>query len=1068
MSTYILWKYFVEGIYNEWNLIGVFNLLHSFVISFLLFGAKGIMKNKLIIKKFNAMKKNNYLLKKASRIKSLLLAVCLFLATTSALAQSKTVTGVVTDVNGETLIGVSISVQGTSTGVVTDFDGKYTLNVPEKSTLVFSYIGMLSQVIEVRNQSVINVTLKDDTQNLEEVVVIGYGSAKAKDLTAPIDVVKGDELVNIPTSSPMAALQGKVAGVTITNNGTPGEGPKVTIRGTGSFGDTAPLYVVDGMFYDNINFLNNSDIQDMAILKDASAAAIYGVRAANGVVIITTKKGQKNQDAKITYNGYVGFQKATNLLKMANAHQYATMLTEANPDAYNPILQKSIDLWGGDMEKLQFGADTDWYDELLRTAVITNHSLNVSGGGEKATYSLGLSYLDQDGIMDVENYYKRLNFRGALEYEARSWLKLGFNGVFSQSEQVLPNNKAWQNAYNAVPIIPIFDENRDDAIFPHKYASPEQIGINNNIYNPMATANYFDKKNEFRQAMTNFYAQVQLIPHKLNIRTSYSYDNKSLRASDFTPNYYVGVQQKSETTSLTKINEDWTKWIWDNTATYTDQWGKHAFTGMLGASMRQERWNKMEGTAKNVPEGEDVWKYLALGNKEGATVTDDGTRYRALSYFTRLNYNYDGKYMLMFTMRADGSSKYNDKWGYFPSVGAAWVISEEPFMKGQKAFDYMKLRASWGKLGNDKIAASAGFASINNVQGVFGNSALDGFTNSSNFSWLGWEVVKETNVGVNFATLKNRLNADIDWYYRLTDNAVISPKLPMQEVTLAGNFGQILNTGIDLSLNWADKINKDWKYNVGVNLSWVHNEVKSLKDGMDIVKGGKTVNKVGEKMNSFYGYKVVGIYQNADEIANDPIAVANGLEPGDFKYQDVNNDKKLDGSDKQILGSYIPDFTYGINFGISWKNLDFSLTTYGQAGGEIWNRKTALRYAENKYNFTQKQFENRWTGEGSTNSHPSAKAMTKTWNMGDSYNASYFVESANFFRIQNISLGYSFKDIKLGSYTLPGIRLSFTADRPFTTFKADSFTPELSDAEGWDTEVYPLTATYTFGVQIDF
>ena len=290
----------------------------------------------------------------------------------------------------------------------------------------------------------------------------------------------------------------------------------------------------------------------------------------------------------------------------------------------------------------------------------------------------------------------------------------------------------------------------------------------------------------------------------------------------------------------------------------------------------------------------------------------------------------------------------------------------------------------------------------------------------------------------------------------------------MQTTTIAGNYGEILNSGLEVSLNWSDKIGKDFTYNIGANLAYLHNEVKSLKDNMTIIRGGKTVNKVGEKMNSYYGYKVIGIYQTAEECAADPIAVTNNLEPGDFKYEDVNGDGVIDGSDKQILGSYVPDFTYGFNFGLTYKNLDFAVTTYGQAGGELWNRKRALRYAASNYNFDKAQYENRWTGEGSTNSNPSAKALTKSWNVSDSNNASYFVESSNYFRIQNITLGYSFKNIKFGSYTMPGIRLSLTADRPFTFFKAHSFTPELSDSEGWDTEVYPLTATYTFGVQIDF
>lgn len=984
---------------------------------------------------------------------------------------TKTVKGTVIDQDNQPVIGATVKVNGTTISTATDFDGCYELkNVPENAVISYSFIGMKSKDVRLDGRSTVNVTLLEDTQNLEEVVVIGYGAAKAKDLTAPIEVVKGEELIVQPTSSPMAALQGKVPGVNIVNSGTPGAGPKVTIRGNGSFGDTSPLYVVDGMFYDNIDFLNNADIQEMSVLKDASASAIYGVRAANGVVIITTKKGRRNQGAQITYNGYVGIQKATNVLEMCNSHEYATMLMEANPDAYRHMFEKSIAEFGGDMETLTFNADTNWYDEMLRTAVITNHSLNISGGSNNAIYSVGMSYLSQDGIMDVENYYRRMNFRASLDFDATSWLKVGFNGVFSNSQQQLPNNAAWQKAFNTPSILPVYDERRGDDVFPTKYADPSQVGLNNNFYNPVAFADYYDSRNDNYQVLSNFYAQLNIIPDRLNIRTSYSYDYSAIRGNTFLPTYYVGQNQQRNTTQLTKTDSNYNKWIWDNTATYNQRWDAHSFTGMLGVSMRQERYNMLSGTATNVPEGADEWKYLVLGNKEGSTVTDDGWRYRGLSYFTRLNYSFDDRYMLMFTFRADGSSKYNDKWGYFPSVGAAWTITNEEFMADQKAFDYLKLRASWGKLGNDKIAASAGFANVNVVQAVFGtNNPLDGYKNTSNFSWLGWEVVNETNVGLSLATLRNRLSADIDWYYRMTENAVISPMIPMTTNTIAGNFGEVLNSGIDLSLNWNDKINKDFSYNIGFNLGWLHNEVKSLKGELNYIKdGGKVVQMVGEKMNSYYGYKVVGIYQTAEECANDPIAVANNLQPGDFKYQDVNGDDKIDGQDKQVLGSYIPDITYGFNLGFQYKNFDFALSTYGQAGGELWNRKRALRYAQSDYNFDKAQFENRWTGAGSTNEHPSAAALIRNWNVSDSNNASYFVEKSNYFRIQNITLGYSFKNIKMGNYTMPGIRLTLTADRPFTTFKCNSFTPELSDAAGWDTEVYPLTATYTFGVQIDF
>ena len=1008
-------------------------------------------------------------------MKKRILSVLLVLAgVATAWAAPKTVKGVVVDQTNQPVIGASVQVNGTSIGVVTDFDGTYELtNVPDNAVITFSFIGMKSKEVKVTD-SVLNVQLVDDLQKLDEVVVIGYGAAKAKDLTSPITVVKGDELLSTPSTSPMSAIQGKVAGVNVVNSGAPGAGPRVSIRGNGSFTNSSPLYVVDGMFYDDINFLNNSDIQEMSVLKDASAAAIYGVRAANGVVIITTKKGKRNQNAKITYNGYVGVQSATNVLKMANSEQYAQMLLEANYDAYVANMKASIDRYGGsyadaDFHNWTFGANTDWYNELLRKAVITNHSIGISGGSEKAVYSLGVSYLYQDGIMDADNNYKRMNFRAAVDYDATSWLKVGFSGVFSNSTQINPNNAAWKEAFNSPSIYPVYDENNAEA-FPEKFASPASVGFTSNFYNPVATAKYNNSRNENYQVLSNFYAQFNILPERLNFKTNYSYDYTGTRGRSYIKPYYVSSWQQKSVSELTKSTTNYYNYIWDNTLTYNDKFGDHKVGAMLGYSMRQQQDRYLWGKASNVPEGKDEYMYLGQGDADGVTLGDDGYCYRGQSYFARLNYDYAGKYLLMFTMRADGSSKYQEQWGYFPSVGAAWVMSQESFMQNQKAFDYLKLRASWGRLGNDHVAASDGFASINTgngASGVFGNTTIPGFQNTSYFSYLKWELVDEANVGVNFSTLNNRLNVDLDWYHRMTKRAVISPRLPFSNDVLAGNYGKILNTGFDIAATWSDRIGNDFKYSVGLNMSFLKNRVKDL-GGTDYVKGGKTINMVGEEMNSFYGFKVVGIYQNDAECAADPIAVANGLVPGDFKYEDVNGDNVIDGNDRQTLGAYIPNLTYGVNLGFSWKNLDFELTTYGQAGAQMYNRKRALRYSQSNFNFDESQYKNRWTGEGSTNEHPSAAALVKGWNVSDQKVNSYFVESADFFRIQNITLAYNFRNLKMGNYTLPGLRLSLTADRPFTTFSANAFTPELSDSEGWDVEVYPLTSTYTFGVQIDF
>lgn len=1009
-----------------------------------------------------------------------LFLIALFCSVAGAMAQ-KTVSGNVTDTSGEPLIGVSVTLQGSNTGAVTDIDGNYSLaNVPADGVIKFSYFGMASQDIKVDGRSTINVVMKEDNLHLDEVVVIGYGSAKAKDLTSPITTISGAEITNIPTSSPMGALAGKVPGVNVINSGAPGAGPTVQIRGLGSFTASSPLYVVDGMFYDDINWLNNDDIQDISILKDASAAAIYGVKAANGVVLVTTKKGTKHQAAKITYNGYVGVQKATHLLKMCNSHEYATMLMEANPDAYRSFLEASIANYGGNMNNLTFGADTDWYDELLRTAVITNHNLNISGGSDRATYSLGMSYLYQNGIMKAENDYERLNFRAQVDYDATSWLKVGFNGVFSNSTQNNANANAWQQAFNLPSIIPVYDD-KNAATFPEKFASPETVGFTNNFNNPVATAFYNKARNRNYQAMTNFFADFTILPEKLDFKTSYGYDYASTRAVNMGIPYYVSNNQHREVSELTKENSIWNKWVWDNVLTYKDKFGKHGIGAMIGYSMRQETYHFLKGTAQNVPYENEEWWYISNGNGDTTKAEDNGTRFRSQSYFARLNYDFDSRYLLMFTFRADGSSKYQEKWGYFPSVGAAWNISNESFMEGQQWADFLKLRASWGMLGNDKVAASDGFASIttgNNASGVFGSmgtgigTPIAGVYDNSFFSWLRWEKVAETNVGLSYQTLNGRLSADIDWFYRLTTEAVISPSTPIFGNALAGNWGKILNTGFDISLNWNDRVG-DFKYYVGANLSTLHNEVKSLRGGLQYIIGGRTVNMVGERMNSFYGYKIAGVYQTEAEIQADPIAVANGLEPGDFKYVDQNNDGVIDGNDRVTLGSYLPSLSYGINFGFSIKNFDFAISTFGQAGAKMFNRKRQLRYAQSNFNFDHDQFEHRWTGPGSTNEYPSAKALTKSWNVSSSATASndYFVESADFFRIQNITLGYSFRNIKMGNYTMPGIRLSLTADRPFSFFSANSFSPELTGengVEGWDTQVYPLSSTYTFGVQLDF
>jgi TonB-linked SusC/RagA family outer membrane protein len=546
---------------------------------------------------------------------------------------AQSLTGFVTDEHGEPLIGAAVRVANSTAGTITDMDGRFVLDGVDAGTAVeVSYMGYLPQ--QLKASEGMRVVLLEDVQRLEDVVVVGYGAAKIKDLTSPIEVVKGEELTAIPTSSPMAALQGKVSGVNIVNSGVPGAGPTVQIRGIGSFSNNTPLFVVDGMFYDNINFLNAGDIEDMSIMKDASAAAIYGVRAANGVVIITTKRGKQNQRPDVTYDGYVGVQTVSNIVDMCSSDQYAEMLLEVNKRSYTRMFNNAMKMYGGEYDSeaglFHLAQNTNWYKELLRPATITNHSLTINGGGEKATYGVGMSYLYQDGIMKTPNNYSRMNIRGNVEYKPFTWLTVGFNGIFVQSNQRFPNNAAWQQAYNMPGIFPVYDPSTKD-LYTDGYASPLTLQLTNNFYNPVATANLYDSRNRSNQLMAAVFAQFNILPNKLNIRTSYNYDYTGMEATTFIPEYYISNNQKNETSSLTKSATSFNNWIWDNTVTYTDQWGKHGFKAMLGLSLREERYRNLWGVAQDVPAGKDSYMYLSLGNTEGRTVGDDGSRYRGFS-----------------------------------------------------------------------------------------------------------------------------------------------------------------------------------------------------------------------------------------------------------------------------------------------------------------------------------------------------------------------------------------------------------------------------------------------------
>lgn len=1003
--------------------------------------------------------------------KSFIFFACFFLMSISTVyAQTKTISGKVIDELNDPLTGVTVRVQGTTTGTITDIDGMYSISTKDGDIIEYSFIGMKTELIAVKGQTSINITLKDGGTLLGETVVIGYGSAKAKDLTSPIATIAGDEVNKHLTTSPMQAMQGKIPGLQIINSGQPGSSPKVRIRGVGNYDDskTGPLYVVDGMFFDNIDFLNNGDIENMSVLKDASAAAIYGVRAANGVIIVTTKKGIPNRKPLITYDGYFAIQKASNLMKMANSSQYAAAMKEIGDVS---AVEQSISRFGGNNGSPL--VNTDWYDQILKTASMHSHAISVTGGGDKTSYSVGISYLNQEGILDANNSYERINMRSKVDIGITDWMKVGGSFIVTNSEQQLANSKAFGNAYTSPSIYPAYDADNELAD-PTKYGTAQSIGLSGYFWNPVALAKNYNNKVGLSQVLPALYMELSFLDSRLTFKTSFNQDLSFQRNREFLPQYTISSTDQRTKTLLTKATKYTNNWLIDNIVTFRDSFKeKHNLTVMAGSSVRKERWERLRLQGDGVPDGKDEYWYIHNGsiidqNENSDTWYDNAEEYRGASFFGRAMYDYAGKYLASVTFRADGTSKYQEKWGYFPSVGLGWVVTEEGFMKNQSFLNFLKVRGSWGLLGNDKIQANDGFASISQELGYFDGQLYPGTSSLSFYSSLKWEKVEEWDFGIDFAFLNNRLAGEFDYYKRTTKDAVFRKPLQLGAGELLMNNGEIENSGIELSLNWEDKISKDLTYNVGLNISTLKNKVTSLDGLSRIITPGdySRIRQVGKVVDAYYGYVMDGIYQNQAEIDNDPTlsGIATKPVPGDIRFKDIDGDGKLTDQDRTDLGSPLPKFFLGGNIGFNYKAFDFSTTFQGQFGHKILNLKRFARGKQTDINFDRDIVKNRWTGEGSTNKYVSGAALGHTWTYSR-FN-SFFVENANTFTIQNIQLGYTFSNVLPKSSNKSSLRLSFTAERPFNFFSYNGFTTDI--ANGIDNDVYPLTSTLSFGVRITY
>ena len=1012
------------------------------------------------------MKKKTLLpLEKASWLKSLFLLVCLVLSGTTVFAQEKTVTGVVTDSFNEPLIGASIVVQGTTNGVITDLDGKYSIKVTPGATLQFSYVGMEKQSIKVGNQSIINVQLKDDSQMLAETVVIGYGSAKKRDLTGSITNIKGDEIANKPVANPLSALQGKVAGVQVINSGRAGEDPEIRVRGTNSINGYKPLYVVDGLFNDNINFLNPQDIESMEILKDPSSLAIFGVRGANGVIIITTKKAKVGQTL-VNINGSFGFKSVPNQIEMVDAAGFKELYNEQLRNEGNP--EFDFTGWNG---------NTNWQDEIFQTGFITNNNVSITGASEKHSFYLGAGYAYEQGNIKNEKYSK-ITLSVSNEYKLTDNFRVGFqfNGA-----RILPaDTKTVTTAVRATPVATVFNDQ-----YGLYTTLPEfqKAQMNNPMVDVDLKANTTRAENY--RGSGNVYAEWDFLKH-FQFKAMFSMDYASNNSRKFTPIIQVydasaegnivtlgdgktGVSQAKQTEMKTQS---------DYLLTYTNTWGDHSLTATAGFTTY---YNKLEnlgaaraqGVGLVIPDNPDKW-YVSIG--DAGTSTNESTQWEraTVSMLGRILYNYKGRYLFNGSFRRDGSSAFSytgNQWQNFYSVGAGWLISEEEFMKDITWLDMLKLKGSWGTLGNQNLdkAYPAEPLLSNAYSAVFGTPSaiypgyqLSYLPNAT----LRWEKVEAWEVGAEANFFRNRLHLEGVYYKKTTKDLLAEVPGISGTVPGIGNLGSIENKGIELAINWRDQIG-DWNYSIGGNLTTIKNKVLSLvQEGYSIISGDKSQSytMAGFPIGYFYGYKVEGVYQNQAEIDNSPKNTLATVTPGDLKFVDVDGNGEITPADRTMIGDPTPDVTYGINFSVGYKNWELGVDMMGQAGNEIY--RTWDNYNWSQFNF-MKQRLNRWHGEGTSNSQPLLN-MKHTIN---NLNSEYYIEDGSFFRIRNVQLAYNFDKTLLSRIGVQALKLYANIQNLKTWKHNTGYTPELGGtaiAFGVDNGSYPMPVVYTFGFNLTF
>jgi TonB-linked SusC/RagA family outer membrane protein len=1032
-------------------------------------------------------------------------------------AQTQTVSGTVTDgITGESLVGVSVYVKGTQNGTNTDAKGEYTLsNISVGQVLVFSFIGMKTTEVTTDTKAVYNVVMQSESTGLDEIVVIGYGTQKKKLATGATAQVKGENLQKLSTTSALQALQGQTSGVQISStSGQPGEGLKVIIRGLGTTGNSGPLYVVDGVQTGDVSYLNNSDIESVDILKDAASAAIYGSQSANGVVLITTKKGAYNKTGKaghITYDAYFGVQNVARKTDMLDATEYATIMNESN------LNSGKLPYFTTD-EIANMSTNTNWLDEMfVENALTQNHSIAAQGGSETSTYSLSLSYTGQEGIVggqDLSNY-ERYGFRVNTEHKLYGdKVKIGQHATFSYISHngVQVGNQyvnSLRSAFNASPFLPVYDDNGDflnnsvaSASYPGSmYQGEIWVPWNDGESNPYANMVYSNQnRNNNQKLLGDIYLEIQPIKN-LTFRTTLGLDYYAGEGRSYTPVYTLSKYAFNLHDKVSQNQNKGRTWNWDNLLSYKfDLNTNNHFNVMAGTSARQFTGSYISGNQADltIPDLEHAW--LDNGTSTDLIYINTGggpnDREQLLSYFGRVNYDFKETYLVNATFRADGSSKFapDNRWGYFPSVSAGWVMSNETFMEGTKDWmNQLKLRVSWGQVGSQNISSFQYLAPISTQNTLYYFGTTEGAAANVPGAYpsrlanpdLKWETSEQYNLGFDAQFLKSKLNVTFDIYNKTTkDWLIVAPVLATSGAEAPYvNGGNVTNRGVELALAYNNNAG-NFNYTISGNIAYNQNNVTEVPTGDGIIHGATNSlyanssefyrAETGHPIGYFWGWKTDGIFQNEAEVSSykssDGKIIQPTALPGDVRYQDLNGDGVINDKDKTEIGDPNPDYIYGLNFACDYNGFDFSVNASGVAGNQLVQsyRSQTDQYA----NYTTEILD-RWHGEGTSDRMPRVTNQNINWQFSDLY-----IQEGAYLRISNITLGYDLAKLIKENNILSQLRVYGSVQNAFTFTKYNGMDPEIGYgldngatdkfSSGIDLGYYPRPRTFMVGVNVKF